>query len=236
LHRRRKDWRRAASDLERAVELGASEDKVRLTRAMFLLDNGKGSRVIETLAGLEGVPAHFLRGRALARLEDVAGTSAAFSRAIASCEQPIAEHFIEHARMLATAEPQRIDEALGVIGLGLKTLGPIISLNQEAFRLERHVNPAAALRRACEVNRGDAPPNPRWLIREVELLLDLNELDQASSALASVRAKLDALPARRRATPAIRKLCARLDSLAKSLEVLSERDRLSDGELGQVPD
>lgn len=217
LHRRHKDWRRAAGDLDRASELGAPEDSVRLARAMLLVDNKKDSRAIETLAGLESVPAQFLRARALARIGETAKASAQFTKAIASCAQPLPEHFAEHAQMLATAEPPQLEAALGVIDAGLGKLGPLISLSEEAFRLERQVDPAAALRRVHQLNRTDAPPNPRWLLREVELLIDLEENDQAATVLASARAKLQALPARRKSAPAIQKIVIRLDSLAESL-------------------
>ena len=228
LHRRHKDWRLAAGDLDRAAELGAPGDNVRLARAMLLFDNNKDSRVIEELAGLEAVPAQFLRARALARRGEAAKASAAFSRAIASCAQPLPEHFVEHARMLATAQPPQIDKALGVINLGLKRLGPIISLSEEAFHLEQQIDPEAALRRVRDVNRTDTLPNPRWLLREVELLTDLGEDDQASAALAYARAKLEALPARRKAAPAIREIFTRLDSLAELLSGQGTSDLVAD--------
>ena len=217
LHRRHRDWRSAASDLERATELGAPESKVRLVRAMLLLDQHQAARALEVLDGLDTVPALFLRARAFASLGKVNQASAAFARAIAASNPPLPEQFIEHAQLLAGAEPPRIAEAMQVITLGLKTLGPVISLNEEAFGLERQLDPAAALRRVRAVNRGDSPSNPRWLLREVEVLLDLKENDQAATAIAHAKAQLAALPARRRTTPAIREIDSRLDHLAKLL-------------------
>ena len=228
LPRRHREWKRSAGDLERAAELGAPEDSVRLARAMLLFDTHQDLHAIEALAGVGGVPAQFLRARAFARLGETVKASAAYSRAIALCAQPLPEHFIEHARMLATAEPPQIDEALGVIKLGLKRLGSIISLNEEAFNLERQIDPALALERVREVNRTATHPNPEWLLREVELLINLDEGDQASAALASARAKLEALPARRRAAPAIRELFTRLDSLARLLSGSVTSDLVAD--------
>ena len=216
LHRRHRDWRRAAGDLERASELGAPDNKIRLARAMLLFDNDKAGQAIEALSGLDDVPARFVRARALARLGETARASDEFSMAIASCAQPLPEHFIEHARLLANAEPPRRDEAVAVIARGLEVLGPIISLHEEAFQLERKTDPTAALRRAREINRSSPAANPHWLLREIELLIELDQRDDARAAIAAAESRLDALPARRQATPALREVRSRLDSIQRA--------------------
>lgn len=221
LHRRHRDWRNASADLERATELGAAENKVGLARAMLLLDNEKPALAIEALAGLDDVPARFTRARALAQLGKTAEASEAFTRAVAACKSPLPEQFIEHARLLAGAEPPRLDQALGVIARGLEVLGPIISLHEEGFRLERKTDPAAALQRARDINRSDRRPNPRWLLREIELLIELEKTEQAAASIAATEARLDALPARRQQTPAIREIRARLKSLQLPSQPLS---------------
>lgn len=221
LYRRHHDWAKAGEDLKRALELGVRPEAVKFGQARLLMDTGSPARALQKLEGIEGVAAVLLRARVLARMGKVGPAAAAYHEAIKQCQRPVPEYFVEWAGMLAEADPPRLAQALTAVELGLEMIGPVISLQEEAFRIERQIDPTAALQRVREVNRTARRPKLRWLLREGELLLARKDAEAAAQALAAAKAHLEALPSRRRSSPAIQEMMAQVKHLEKKRQALS---------------
>ncbi len=211
LHRRHQDWDRALRDFAAAEALAPDDPALAPGRAQVHLDRGAPREALGVLDALEEETAGkglilLLRARALAAAGETAAASTTYAAATERLATPRPEHFLEHAALLAAAEPADPEGAIAVIDRGVARLGGLLSIQVRALEIERGAGLLeAALRRTRHI-AADAAAGPQWRVVESEILLELKRCDEARKVARDVIDKLRRLPTRRRSTPGIREL------------------------------
>lgn len=211
LHRRHRDWTKAIRDYQTAEQLQPERAEFKIGRAQVYLDRSYPEAALKALASLEGdgkeepARALILRARALTLMGEIDSADSAFTAAIDRLKPCLPEHFVEHSRALANANSPRIAQAISVLDRGIRELGPLISLQTEAYQIERDAGQLQAALNRVRTIIAEAPSlNPAWLLKKAELLTVLENGAEARETYLAVLAAIDALPPRRRATAAAR--------------------------------
>jgi tetratricopeptide (TPR) repeat protein len=207
-------WTRAAADYDSALALGAEPSDVVVCRAALTLDQG---RPRETLAALDRLLAGFPRHeRALSLAADACealgrqrDAAARLDRLIAITGTPTPEHYLRRARLQLEAAPDRAGQALEGLDQGIARLGPLVTLESEAIRIEvARGRPDAALRRLERIAPVLAPHEA--LERRGVLLAASGRHEAARAAFAAALAEIESLAPARRGSASVAQRAARL--------------------------
>jgi len=215
LHRLHRNFGLALTDYDRAAQLQTSLAAVDLFRGLTFLDAGAPhlaklalDRFLATQP--DHAEARVARARALMRLGSHLAAAADLTHAINQSPKPKPEYYLERARALAAHGEERIDEALHGLDEGMKTLGPIITLQLYAIELElQKKRPEAALARLGQIT-AQAARKESWLARRGEILEQAGRHADAREAYAAALAAMETLPASRRKTKMMSELDRRL--------------------------
>ncbi len=215
LHRGHSAWDAALADLARAEALSNQWHILHFARARLLLSaEWYESARVSADRFLEAAPAHeeclVVRARARMKLGEPLAASEDYSRAIAAADPPVPELYLERAQALAAAGAGYLDRAVQGLDEGLGKLGPIATMQLAAIDLELKRNRVdAALARVDKI-MAQAPRKETWLSRRGEILRQAGRNPEAAAAFGAALKELEALPAHRRATPAMAELEARV--------------------------
>ena len=228
LHLEHEDPSAALADLAAALEADgpteADRREVRWLRARAAAAAGDHQGALTELNAIqahdeEGSSALLLRSRALAGLDRPAEALGALQRAMATIEEPSVDQVMELARLHEASG--EVGEALRAIDQGLTDHRGATVLRVEAFRLTReHRSAAEALSRHALLP-GPLRNSPEYCLERAELLWKSGDDTSARSALAQAHQALDALPERRRDSPAMRALDLRAVLLSAEMSKLS---------------
>lgn len=215
LHRAHKEWKAAAADYDRALELAPGLIMVHLARGRMLLTTGcyddakaELDRFLEDYP--ENAEALISRARVESKRNCQLDAASDFSRAIALSARPVPEFYLERAQALALAGPEHADEAIKGLDAGISQLGQPVTLILAAIDLEvAHDRLDAALARVDAIAARSARPES-WLARRGEILDRAGRKDEARSAYADAQKAVEKLPPRARGTKAIAALEERL--------------------------
>ncbi len=233
LHRIHRDWAAAESDYRRARKIQPDLDVVDFLLGKMKLDAGKPKQAKKFLDRfLTARPDHpkalVTRARVLVRLGQPLAAAGDYTRALelGNDWRPEPSHYLERARALVEAGPQHTQSALRGIDEGLEQLGRPITLQLYAIELETSLERHdAALARLGRIAAG-ANRQETWLVRRGQILESAGRPDEARTAYAAALEAIEALPASRRSSRAMRELGARAHT---ALERLNERAAGPDG-------
>jgi len=226
LHRLHKDWRAAAADFERAAEVdaGAADLSFRVARvkldsgaardAKLLLDQCLTKNRVHSAALL-------VRADALARLGQPLDAAADLGRAIQLLDHPRPEHYLERARLLRSVGGAHIGQAVQTLDDGIRTLGPIVTLELAAIEIETSTGRFDGALARIDKLLSASPRRERWLLRRGLVLEHARRFRAARGACVGAQDAIAALPARLRDTPAVREL---RDQIRAALERLHTKE------------
>jgi len=213
LYRAHGDYLAALRDYARAEKLAPALSVVRLSRGRTLLESGELVQACDVLEKyLREQPTHaearLLLARGYKQRERRAEAETQYARALQLIAEPSPDLVLERAQNLdAAGEP---DAALRVIEAGIAQLGPLITLQDSALRIE------------CEQRRWDAAlvrlegmlvgvPRPETLLARKAELLELAGRPEAARAVRlDALASIERLPETKRQLGNTRKLEQRL--------------------------
>jgi tetratricopeptide (TPR) repeat protein len=185
LHRRHHEWDQALADFGSADRLQAGLDGTKLGRARVLLAMGRAPEAKAWADQfLSRQPQHaegfITRAQVNAKLGRVVAAANDYSWAIQHLSQPMPDHFMEQARLLASVG--RADLAVRGLDEGIARLGQIAPLQLAAIEYERQRgNFAAALGRVDRIVAVNPVKEP-WLAMRGELLEQAGRLHEAREA------------------------------------------------------
>ncbi len=206
LHRLCGEWQLALADYRRARRIDHDLDVVELLSARVFIDRGhlrRARRRLERFVARH--PAHTEALSMLGRLHASAGRPLAaaewLERAIDSVPQDIDPSpglYLERAEALGVVRPPRLEAALQALDEGIGRLGPVVSLELPAVRIEADLGRYdAALSRLSLVQQSAENPGP-WLERRASILLAAGREEEAVDALSRALDAVTALPSARR--------------------------------------
>jgi tetratricopeptide (TPR) repeat protein len=220
LHRLHQEFDLAMADFDTARSLAPDLSDVELAKGRLLLDvnwpvSAKGALDRFILAKPDNPEGYNLRAHAFMLLDKPLEAADDYSRAIQHSLTPGPELYIERSRAWETAGPEHLARALGGLDEGIRSLGPLVTLELPAIELERkQKNFEAALQRLEKVS-AMMPRKETWLKRRGEILLEAGRPQDARSAFEQALKALQSLPPSRRFVPA-------MVDLEKSLRVYLE--------------
>lgn len=209
LYRHLREWERAEADYAAAARLAPELAVIHYFRARAHLEAGDPAGALPAIdrfvAAEPGTPdGWFLRAEIHAAAGRTAAAAADCARGIERAPEPRPEHFLRHARLLASGGDRAA--ALAALDAGLERLGPVVSLVEQALTLElERGEPDGALRR-IDAALAAAPRREGWLFRRGEVLERAGRNAAAHAAYAEGLATLRALPERLRDTVPMEKL------------------------------
>ena len=209
LYRHLREWERAEADYAAAARLAPELAVIHYFRARAHLEAGDPAGALPAidrfLAAEPGTPdGWFLRAEIHAAAGRNEAAAADCARGIERAPEPRPEHFLRHARLLASGGDRAA--ALAALDAGLERLGPVVSLVEQALTLElERGEPDGALRR-IDAALAAAPRREGWLYRRGEVLERAGRPSEAKAAYAEGLAVVRALPERLRDTVPMEKL------------------------------
>lgn len=217
LHQEHGDWQSALADYQRARELQPGLANIDYQLGQLHLRMGNPQRAEEFLRRFlaerpESPHARFQLGRALARQGKNTEGAHEMDKALSNLTAPTPQHYIERTKAISIGGQGNLDAAIASLDAGIARLGPVVALAQIAIEWETGRGRYTAALSRIEALPEAIKNNPSWLIRRGDLHAAAGELEKARSAYQSAANSFDRLPARRRATPAIKDLRARIDA------------------------
>ena len=215
LHREHRDWAAAEADYAQAGKLKPDLLAVVICRANLLADM---DRLAEAEAAFTKVlnqrpeegDAFIGRARVLLKLNRRLEAIADYQRGIANLSVPDVNCYLELAKALV--EEHRSPEALLCLDEGVKRLGSVISLHEQALQLELASNDLeASLRRVDEILKV-APRKEAWLARRGDILLLSGRTAEAQLTFKAALRAIDALPPVLQKSPSVLQLVDRIRS------------------------
>lgn len=211
LHRLHGDWPAATRDYERAREIDPGLEAIDLCIGRMHLDAGHPDRAIEPLSlFLKKRPDHAdalaMRARALSILGRKHDAVVDYTRAITAHSRrtsPDPDLFLERARALAASPAPLLVDALSGLDEGIRTLGPVVSLEFEAVDLEVRLGRFDAALARLERLAALSARKESYLVRRGALLESASRPDEARQAYADALRAIATLPTQRRATRAV---------------------------------
>ena len=202
LHRLHRDWRLASLDYDRAQRLQPGLTIIHLARGKMLFESSryKQARMVldqflrQEPDQLDGL---VTRGRVLVKIGVPAEAAKDFTRAIAIAQPPEPELYLERAQILSV-ETRDFDSALRGLDEGINRLGPLVTLELAAIKLElRRKDYASALTR-LDLVMAQSERKESWLIQRGEILKAAGRNDEAREAFSAALLAIEALPPERR--------------------------------------
>jgi tetratricopeptide (TPR) repeat protein len=243
LHRIHGDWAAAESDYRTAAGLDPGLAAVHLARGTMFLEAGRPQEAIAALDHFLAMhPGHadaiLARARALRRAGRNLEAAAEFTRAIEALgpgRSPRPEQYLERAAALeACADDcpeELLDEALRGLDEGIARLGPAVTLDLAALRLELRLGRHDAALRRIERAAARSPRKETWLLRRAEVLERAGRVEAAVAGYGRALEALQALPAQHRTARAAsllkqraRAALARLAGQPRDAEDLEEEN------------
>lgn len=216
LHRMAGHWEAALTDFNRVAALDSGYPGIDFQRGRILFEGGEFQQARELLDYfLADHPTHvqalIVRAGCLLALGQPQQAAQDYSQAIAQMANPTPVIFLERADALAAAGDDHLVAAIVSLDEGAARLGPLILLQSRAVEFEiRAQRYAAALARIDQI-LAQSPRKETWLARRGEVLQQAGFEAEARASFAQALAAIDALPSRRRQTPALVELTARLN-------------------------
>lgn len=215
------DFRRAASDFERARHIQPDLDGIDNRLADALLQGGDPARARNVATQIlvrdaGDADAYMVRARASVALGERARAVDDYSHAIALSKRPSPRHYRERAD--ATDDP-----GAAVVGLreGIARLGPLASLVEPAIQREHDRGEHEAALRLVEQLPETLRTSPKWLAERGHLLAAANRPLEARTSYHEALAAIDALPASRRDAKARQAIRADIERALAELEAPS---------------
>lgn len=206
LHRVHRMWRHAEEDYRRALSIDPGLETARLCHGRLLVESGRPAAALAPLdryvsrhpGRIEG---RVWRGRALRALGRPLDAAAELGVAVSLASERGAlgpEHPLEQAEALAEAGGVHLDGALAVIEAGIRSLGPLVTLQLAAADLERRLGrPDDALARLERLATAAERPES-FLIRQAEILEGAGRVCEARRRYERTLQAIAALPQARR--------------------------------------
>ncbi len=209
LYRRHGEWDRAIRDLTRAHALSPDLITVSFVRAHTLREAGRHREALTAIdVYLVRHPDHgtalLERARDLHALRRHAEAADAYTRAFARLATIRPGFYLAQARALVAAG--RSADAVRALDKGIARLGSALPLRVYALELELEQKRYAAALARLDRLLAKARRKEKWLVRRGEVLLAAGRPQKARADFARALAAIDALPARHRNAPVMKKL------------------------------
>lgn len=219
LYRLHGEWASALKEVERARQSGPALAVVDLLQAKILADAGQLQRAQTALDRfLEREPAHvdglLTRGQLLTKLGNPAGAADDYARAIAASPHPEPDYYLQRAEALLSTIPPQSQAALACLDVGIRTLGPLVTLQLAAIDVEVTCKNFEAALRRLDVARRISARQETWLVRRGDILVKAGRAAEALQAYSEALHAIESLPPNLRKTDATRQLEARARTAA----------------------
>ena len=226
LYRLHHDWAAAEADYLHGARLDPQLKLVDFYRGRMWLEAGQPAFALQALDHYleyrtDHGEAYLARARTLAQLERPLAAARDYDAVLTLLKSPAPEYYIERARLLATAGEGQFEEALRGLAEGLARLGPLVSLEQVALRLEIEAGRyTAALNRLDKLITRPGRPE-RWLEQRGEVLLLAKQPEQAEAEFRKALAAIEKLPDHRRRVRGMVAFETRLRTRLETVEAAS---------------
>jgi tetratricopeptide (TPR) repeat protein len=229
------NWTQAEIDFEEARTIDPAVPGVDLPLGNTWLHLGDYPRVVAAMTAViarqpTNADAYLLRARALVAMGESGDAAPDFTQVIALSKTPIPRTFRERADALEASGDR--DAAAWSLREGIERLGPAVTMVEPLIELEERRGEFAAALALIDNLPDGLQESPKWRIRRAATLARAGRGEDAKVAYAEALHAIRALPASRRAQPAMVDLEAEatrsLDALGVDL-VVPERppdDRL----------
>ena len=214
VYRNHEEWTSAGADFKaaRAIDpkqpgLDLAESRLNYDRGMF----GEALNFVDRhLSGQEDEHARLLRARILVGNKQWAEAVKDFTNYIDHSKSPQPQPFVDRA--LAQMAIGQSVQAIAGLDEGIQKLGAIISLQEEALKIEVAAKfYDRALVRLDTIMKG-LNRKEQWLAKKAGILQLAGRKNEAVKAYEQTLAEIDSLPEQYRNTIAIRKLKAEVES------------------------
>lgn len=221
------NWTNALRDIERALELDPKLDMAVLERGRLHFDAGQPNQATNYLTQFltrypSNAVALLVRARSLVWLGDHRNAIRDFSEAIRCSPDSGPDLYLERAAACRALSARGLEEAIAGLEEGLKTVGPVLSLQIAAmdYELELKRWDSALLR--LDKLLAHAPRKDRWLMRRAEILLLAGREGEAREEWKRARTEFESLPERMRSTRAGLQQAARFQEVLGAIETIGK--------------
>lgn len=182
LHRAHGSHAEALADYAKAEQLDPSLDVLFLSRGRTLFESEKPAEALPSLNKfLSGKPEHpqarWLRGQILSKLGRFADAENDFAATIQTANESSPDQFIERAQNLQKAG--NTPAALLVVKEGIKSLGPLITLELAALDLEVACKDFKAAHQRIDALLAGAERKETYLVRKAQIFEREGKQDQS---------------------------------------------------------
>jgi tetratricopeptide (TPR) repeat protein len=213
LYRLHQQWTEATADYDRAEQLNPMLTAVDLGRGKLLLDSGKRpeakAALDKYLAREPGdAEAFIVRARVRYKLGEQKAAAKDFSAGISLMAEPQPDYYLERAQALVDAG--ETENALRGLEEGMKTLGPVLTLQKAALDIEvasGRYEPAFA---RLDTILARVTRKENWLAKKGEILVAAGRKAEAGICFKEALNAIDRLPSRIQEGQAMRDLKTRL--------------------------
>ena len=224
-HRRLGHRQQALADLERVLLISPGHHRVQYLLGLTHLDGGAFNAAESALRRfLETHPDSPTCRTALAQALAGQGRHLEAAReydlAIAVQPTPVPDHFLARAKAYRAAGGPHLARAVEGLDDGMRTIGPLITLQKLAIEMElARGNHAAALSRIDDV-LARSERKETWLVSKAKVLAAAGHHRQAKDTFSLAREALGSLPHRIRSSPA---MIALAETISSNLDKATSR-------------
>ena len=220
IRRRLGQHEQALADLERLLDISPGHAQGQYLLGLTHLDRESFAEAESALrrylrAKPHSAAGHLALAQALTGQDRHLAAAREYERAIAAQPIPVPDHFLARARAYRDAGEPYVARAILGLDEGMRSLGPLITLQRLAIELElARRNPSGAIDRVDAVLAG-VERKETWLVTKARILADAGRQREAEATLRLAGDTLGRLPHRIRSSPA---MVALADTITKHLE------------------
>lgn len=216
LYRRHADYEAALRDFTEHSKFDPNNRITQFLIGRTLSESGQSEMAVAHLGEfLVHQPRHaaalLIFARSLNDLGRIDEASDYFRRSLENTPVKFPDQYIEWSHIFLQPDNQRLPDAIRILELGIRNLGPVVSLVDHAVLLQIDTGNFAGAIRLIKMLPPVLQSTPKWLVTRADCMRALGDHEQSGNLYLQARQQIMALPDARQAVPAMRELSIYID-------------------------
>ncbi len=223
LYRQHQEWSSAIKDFKKVRELNPQHPLLSYLFGKLLIEANKPIEAKKELDQFIKLnpnhgPAFLYRARTWVKLKNKQEAEKDYNQAIHFFSPPEPDLYLERANIVFSMGKPFQEKALQGLDEGIKTIGPIVTLINQAINFEREIGKYKQAIKRIELLPEKLKSHPFWLNIKGDILIEAGKNEEAKQTFYLALKKIKSFSARRQQTRATKKLEEEIQQKLVSLD------------------